>query len=781
MRKENFLILLSAFALSSCVELPKDKTTSNDDSVQEEQAVSPRLKSLSVSGNQIIIKGINLLNVKDVKLKQSVNVYDLRIESKTRDSIVTSVKPGVKLAINALSTLFVSNAYGQSSLPITFILNDNSVTTTKIADGAVTADKISDMGAVTGQALIFNGSTWAPSNLSGLNFMGEYTPIASNPPSLTPDDGDFYIVNANTGNLDIDGGGNTASTSYVIGDWVIYSLASNSWVKVSSIASGNFWQKSSDDLYYPYGDISVGTSDKNAVLTVAEEGMLGTNNGDLINIDGTDNNPGKWARTMSFGFNDDKQVYIGAYGDTSVGSSDLDHFFISVNGSSATPWSDGHFAITSVGDVGIGVTSPTSKLEVNGTVTATSFVGDGSQLTGITNIEGLEANSNIVIQANSSATGGEIQFQNNGNTLGVIDQSGNFVLGHTAALRQFDMRSPSSAEGQFVSYGNSTSSFTLASNSGSNAGSGEANTSALVDTGQLNFAGYSNGAFYNAAYIKSTATEVWSNTVAGANLSFFTTENGGKTTAEKMRITHDGNVGIGVSAPTEKLEVDGRVKLGDHIQGAGIWYTKFSGGTNDWFAGVGGSNNFRIYNGTNLFSISDDGSVGIGTIAPDDALDVIGDIDTTGCFQTNNSTTVGGTCVSDERLKENIISLENSLDKILSLNPVEYDWKDGFSDIHKKSGHEVGLIAQEVERVFPEMVIEKEDGYKRVEYGVSMKLYLISAIKEFFNLFNDKAMETDRKIASLEAENKKLKDRNEKMEEFLCSKFDDADFCTRND
>ena len=88
---------------------------------------------------------------------------------------------------------------------------------------------------------------------------------------------------------------------------------------------------------------------------------------------------------------------------------------------------------------------------------------------------------------------------------------------------------------------------------------------------------------------------------------------------------------------------------------------------------------------------------------------------------------------SDERLKENVKPLENALLKVSQLSGVEFDWKE-LSDedkesVHGNEGHDVGVIAQEVEKVLPEVVTERENGYKAVKYEKMVPL-LIEAIKE---------------------------------------------------
>ena len=85
--------------------------------------------------------------------------------------------------------------------------------------------------------------------------------------------------------------------------------------------------------------------------------------------------------------------------------------------------------------------------------------------------------------------------------------------------------------------------------------------------------------------------------------------------------------------------------------------------------------------------------------------------------------TAGGNIIvnSDERLKENISTIENALCKVNKMRGVEFDWKD-------TGIHSLGFIAQEVEKVLPDLVKE-HDGIKSLAYGNIASL-LVEAIKE---------------------------------------------------
>lgn len=83
---------------------------------------------------------------------------------------------------------------------------------------------------------------------------------------------------------------------------------------------------------------------------------------------------------------------------------------------------------------------------------------------------------------------------------------------------------------------------------------------------------------------------------------------------------------------------------------------------------------------------------------------------------------------SDERLKENVVLIEGALDKVKAMRGVEFDWIAN-EEIHPNHGHDLGVIAQEVEAVLPTLVQTRENGYKAVKYD-KMVAVLIEAVKE---------------------------------------------------
>jgi len=121
------------------------------------------------------------------------------------------------------------------------------------------------------------------------------------------------------------------------------------------------------------------------------------------------------------------------------------------------------------------------------------------------------------------------------------------------------------------------------------------------------------------------------------------------------------------------------------------------------------------------------GNVGIGTTNPQYKLDVNGDVRANKYY-----------CSSDIALKEDIRKIENALEKISQLEGVTFKWR--------ATGEPgIGLIAQEVEKVFPELVSTEKSGLKSIDYS-RLTAVLIEAIKEQQRIIR----EQENKIKELE-------------------------------
>jgi hypothetical protein len=208
---------------------------------------------------------------------------------------------------------------------------------------------------------------------------------------------------------------------------------------------------------------------------------------------------------------------------------------------------------------------------------------------------------------------------------------------------------------------------------------------------------------------------------------------------ERFRINSSGNVGIGTSSPTSTLtlgnttgSVSGELTLNPAFtanEGGQINIRKsVNGSTADWVIDQYGTSasdaRFRIFNSigeSNGITILENGNVGMGVLTPSVRLQVGGDI---------IANSIAGS--SDVRFKTHISPIENPLKKVLQLRGVHFDWntKD-FPDRKFSDQKAIGFIAQEVEKVLPEVVQTEKtpEGYKAVQYDKVVAL-LVEAIKE---------------------------------------------------
>ena len=135
--------------------------------------------------------------------------------------------------------------------------------------------------------------------------------------------------------------------------------------------------------------------------------------------------------------------------------------------------------------------------------------------------------------------------------------------------------------------------------------------------------------------------------------------------------------------------------------------------------------NFRTHGGTIRMVIDSLGNVGVGDSTPEEKLKVAGNILATGTVCASNIA-----CPSDARLKTNVETLDDALAKIGQLRGVRYEWKRNLPDGRELgSGEQIGLIAQEVQQVVPQAVIQGKDGYYAVDYARLVPL-LIQGMKE---------------------------------------------------
>jgi len=151
---------------------------------------------------------------------------------------------------------------------------------------------------------------------------------------------------------------------------------------------------------------------------------------------------------------------------------------------------------------------------------------------------------------------------------------------------------------------------------------------------------------------------------------------------------------------------------------------------------------FRTGGNSTKMTIRSTGDVGIGTTSPSFRLHVNGSAGKPG----------GGSwsIASDARLKHEIQDLDGALARLLELRGVTFKYRDPQA-IHELDGERIGMIAQEVERVFPDWVEEAPDGYKRLTIR-GFEALAIEALREL-------RMEKDHELAELRSRLKLLEER----------------------
>ena len=228
-------------------------------------------------------------------------------------------------------------------------------------------------------------------------------------------------------------------------------------------------------------------------------------------------------------------------------------------------------------------------------------------------------------------------------------------------------------------------------------------------------------------------------TVSNHTLQLFTNN------SAKVTIDGTGNVGIGTTPSTllHLLAATPAIRLNSSVRSFDIESnaTDASGSFNIQDATAGAS---RIY-------VNNAGNVGIGTttvgakltvagtgsfsgilsltsgtastLYTNGALVVTGGVGISGALNVQGDITAFAT--SDERLKDNKVNITNALEKVNSISGIAFDWNEK----SEKTGSDYGVIAQEIEKILPNAVVTRDNGYKAVKYDSLIPL-LIEAIKE---------------------------------------------------
>jgi hypothetical protein len=250
--------------------------------------------------------------------------------------------------------------------------------------------------------------------------------------------------------------------------------------------------------------------------------------------------------------------------------------------------------------------------------------------------------------------------------------------------------------------------------------SGSTTTGALTVTGGVGISGRLNLGG-DLAVVSGTAS---GSTTTGALTVTGGVGVSGRISTTDLTVTNTINGGITGNAGTV---TNGVYTVGDQtIAGTKTFSSVISGG----ITGNAGTVTNGVYTVGNqsisgIKSFTDNtasSSISTGTIV------VTGGVGISGAIFAGGDVTAFAT--SDSRLKTNIQNITMALDKVSRLNGVEFYWNDRARELYpERTEKDVGVIAQEVQEVLPEIVTERDNGYLAVRYEKIVPL-LIEAIKE---------------------------------------------------
>ena len=365
--------------------------------------------------------------------------------------------------------------------------------------------------------------------------------------------------------------------------------------------------------------------------------------------------------------------------------------------------------ITGAGNVGIGTTNPSSKLDIFTSHSDGDYRGFSNNAIYTTTTD------------DENRTPAESTFAHKVVNAGVTD-SGYLIGSWIHAMRNMstsdadDSGTLDKLFGQVINYGN------YDKNSGE---------SPVINTATgLNVVKYNRTGSINTSYGVKISTALGS--AAAAN-DFGIYQN---STASKNYFA--GNVGIGTTSPSSTLHVDGGTADNSVATGTPIaQFARGAGGGNfiafyaDAFANYivaddSGTNQKPLHlqtrnNNDIILNPHGTGNVGIGTTAPDYKLHVVGTAAKNGGGSWTNS--------SDARLKDVHGGYSLGLDEISQLETITFSYKPDNARGLPSDTTEIGFVAQEVQKIFPQAVSEGSDGY--LDFNMhAINVALVNAVKE---------------------------------------------------
>lgn len=228
-----------------------------------------------------------------------------------------------------------------------------------------------------------------------------------------------------------------------------------------------------------------------------------------------------------------------------------------------------------------------------------------------------------------------------------------------------------------------------------------------------------------------------------------------------------GRVGVGTSVPSDTLHVRGTARFFGPIHGGDIALTDFAVGGGSQLLGLVVGNNagpqlrfLTASNATNFIDVGQNtngdfvvegndiprlfvgnaGNVGIGTTDAPHRLTVNGNVSASNVL-----------VPSSVRFKDHVRPLNDALDALLKLDGVRFDWKPEFAATRPGREHDLGFVAEDVEKIFPELVFRDADGnVTGMDYS-RLTAVAVAAIKEQQARFEADKAAKQREIDELKA------------------------------
>jgi hypothetical protein len=174
-------------------------------------------------------------------------------------------------------------------------------------------------------------------------------------------------------------------------------------------------------------------------------------------------------------------------------------------------------------------------------------------------------------------------------------------------------------------------------------------------------------------------------------------------TATRMLINSAGRIGIGTISPSQSLDVVGGIRArgggpgGFGANNNGLTFS--TPGDDDSGLFSLGDNQVSIFNNATEVVRVTGSNVGIGTTTPSQRLTVNGNV-------LANNVAVP----SSGRFKDHVVPMDDALTSILKLEGVRFDWKPEWAAQRPGREHDIGFVAEDVAKIFPEVVFRDEAG-----------------------------------------------------------------------